>query len=661
MWWSRERSSPRSATIGVDRQRTNNNNTFTITPSATTPITVDGGTAAGTNTLNFNADGLAVTILGNTITAAGEQPVTFSDFATVNIINAAGGGSITLDAAAGMNDTMVLTGTGPGAGTFTLNGGTPISFSGVTSFAYNGGTMTEAITVSPFGTPLQQWGVAVAITTAAPARLPSPTTMWPGCPTTSRFSRRGRKPASSADINAGTDATIAVVTYVQTNNLVVNGSSGAGAGDNLTVNGTTGADTVTIAPTTANNATITGAGLIITATGMGQIAYNGQGGNDSLTVTSPAATTVTLTPGAAVDSGTVQMGTAATLVPLSYSNLGTTGTLTVANTGGTRVDTLVYNGTAGNDAFTVDAAAGGPGEVFLNNQIDVLTPGVSALTLNGLGGVDTYQSWPRFGTLPYTTINVNGSGDSALNLSGATGAVTVNLADNTPGSANPNTTITGYGGTVTLIGVVTANLNTNGNSLLVNGTSLNDNTTYTPTGTSAGTFTNAGLATVFNFAGDTSTFTISGQGGTANQVTVDAPAGRATVSEATRVVTVTPIGSAALEPVTLAADVQIVNLMGGGGPDTFQVTPAAGTQYASDGNLDNLVVNVNGGTTGANNVLVIQAAGGGPLPANEFVVINRSHVPNSGYVRTFTAGVQWPDINYSNIQTVSANAARQPT
>ena len=40
-----------------------------------------------------------------------------------------------------------------------------------------------------------------------------------------------------------------MVTYLQTDNLVVNGSSGAGAGDNLTVNGTTGADTVTIAPT----------------------------------------------------------------------------------------------------------------------------------------------------------------------------------------------------------------------------------------------------------------------------------------------------------------------------------------------------------------------------------------------------------------------------
>src|SRR5262249_25951537 len=162
-----------------------------------------------------------------------------------------------------------------------------------------------------------------------------------------------------------------------------------------------------------------------------------------------------------------------------YNNLGTTGTLTVANAGGTRVDTLVYNGTAANDAFAVDAkSAGGPGEVLLNNQIDVVTPGVSTLTLNGLGGDDMYNlNAAAFGTLPYTAVNVNGG--STLNLSGATSAVTVNLGDKTPGSANPNTTITGYGGTVTLSGVETDNLDTNGNGLLVNGTSLNDNTTYT--------------------------------------------------------------------------------------------------------------------------------------------------------------------------------------
>jgi hypothetical protein len=648
-----------SATIGVD-PATNNNNTFTITPSAATPMTVTGGTAAGTNTLNFNANGLAVTIAGNVITAAGCKPVKFSNFATVNIINGAGGGSVTLNATASVSDVLVLTGTGPGAGAFTLNGGPPtFSFNGVTSFAYNGSATTETITVSPYGTPLLPWGVATTINGGTGTATLAFNDV-AGLSDNITIQASGPGAGQLVDSNAGTNASIAVVTYSHITNLVFNGSSGVGASDALTVNGTTGADTYTIAPTTASSATIIGAAVTITATGVGQIAYNGQGGNDSLTVPSPAATTVRLTPGAAVDSGTVQMGTAATLIPLSYSNLGTTGTLIVANTGGTRADTLVYNGTANTDVFAVDAqSAGGPGEVFLDNQIDVVTPGVSVLTLNGLVGDNTYSISAALGALPYTTINVNGRRDSTLNMSGAAGPVTVNLADNTPHSANPNTTITGYGGTVVLIGGDTVNLDTNGNSLAVNGTSRNDNITYTPTGASAGTVTNAGLSTVFNFTGDTSTFTISGQGGTADQVTVAVPAGRVSVREVNRVVTVLPVGSPApLEPVTLAVDVQIVNLIGGGGPDTFGITPAAGLQYAIDGNLDNLVVNVS--NTGGSSALVIESATGGPLPSTESVVLNHGQVPGSGIARTFTAGVQWPDINFTNIPAVSVNVAPSP-
>ena len=75
----------------------------------------------------------------------------------------AGGGSVTLDAAAGMADALVLTGTGQGAGTFTLNGGIPISFSGVTSFAFNAGDMNDTTTVSPFATSVLPWNVAVTI------------------------------------------------------------------------------------------------------------------------------------------------------------------------------------------------------------------------------------------------------------------------------------------------------------------------------------------------------------------------------------------------------------------------------------------------------------------------------------------------------------------
>ena len=108
-----------AASIGVDSQDTTNANTITITPSTTTPITITGGTAVGTNTLYFNADGLAVAIQDNQITAAGCKPVTFSDFANVYITNPAGGGSITLDeAAAATANTFALTGTGQEAGKY---------------------------------------------------------------------------------------------------------------------------------------------------------------------------------------------------------------------------------------------------------------------------------------------------------------------------------------------------------------------------------------------------------------------------------------------------------------------------------------------------------------------------------------------------------------
>jgi hypothetical protein len=149
-----------AAFIGVD-PAADDNDTFTITPSVGAPITVDA--EDGTDTLNFIADGLAVTILGNVITAAGRAPVTFNNFEFVNILNASGGGNITLNTAAGNVDALILTGTGQKAGTFTLSGGVPFSFSGVDSFTFNAGDMDDTATVSPFATSVLPWNVAVKI------------------------------------------------------------------------------------------------------------------------------------------------------------------------------------------------------------------------------------------------------------------------------------------------------------------------------------------------------------------------------------------------------------------------------------------------------------------------------------------------------------------
>ena len=59
--------------VGVPNNA-NDNDTVTITPSMA-ETTVDAG-AGEKDVLNFNADGLPVTIIGNTITAEGRATVT---------------------------------------------------------------------------------------------------------------------------------------------------------------------------------------------------------------------------------------------------------------------------------------------------------------------------------------------------------------------------------------------------------------------------------------------------------------------------------------------------------------------------------------------------------------------------------------------------------
>ena len=172
----------------------------------------------------------------------------------------------------------------------------------------------------------------------------------------------------------------------------------------------------------------------------------------------------------------------------------------------TRADILELNGTNNSDTFDVNSPA---------DQIQILdqassfvtvvlnTSGINTLELRGLDGDDTFS---LFGALPYLGGTLVDGGDPTgsdiVNLSGATGPVTVNLADS---AAIPptDTTITGYGGTVTLTGVEVANLDAGGHVLTTVGMAGNDSLAVTPTGTNA--------ATVQAYSGGTAQ---NGQGGT---------------------------------------------------------------------------------------------------------------------------------------------------
>jgi hypothetical protein len=138
----------------------------------------------------------------------------------------------------------------------------------------------------------------------------------------------------------------------------------------------------------------------VTITGIEALTYDGQGDNDNLTVVATgAADTIIHTPGVNDQAGSFQVNT---LLPISYQNMGAAGVLTADGAGDT--DTLIYNGTAANDAFSVGAA----GQVFLPSRLVLNEANIEVLTLEGFAGDDTFTLIPAISASPYTTINFNG-------------------------------------------------------------------------------------------------------------------------------------------------------------------------------------------------------------------------------------------------------------
>jgi hypothetical protein len=143
------------------------------------------------------------------------------------------------------------------------------------------------------------------------------------------------------------------------------------------------AETAVYTPTTFDGGTLdlTSLSSLVTIATTEELIYDGQGDNDSLTIVGTIdPDTIVHTPGANDQAGSFQVNS---LLPLSYQNLGSGGSLTVDGGGG--MDTLVYNGTPADDLFTVN----GSGQVILNTRLPVNTTSVETLTLQGLQGYDT--------------------------------------------------------------------------------------------------------------------------------------------------------------------------------------------------------------------------------------------------------------------------------
>ena len=350
---------------------------------------------------------------------------------------------------------------------------------------------------------------------------------------------------------------------------------------------------------TTGSITVNGGAPVIFDNTIEKLVVDGQGGGDTLTVVDDVGgannDVFTLTPGSAVDRGSLQTNTRQ---PLRFEDLGETGTVTLTGGGGS--DTAIYNGTTANDAFVV---AAGTGVVTLTSTPGTyvpVTPNVENLRLNGLAGDDSFTI--NF-LQPYTSILVNGGEPSAsdvLNLNSPAPAVVNFFAPTLPmpaaaivqGFAVP-VTIQGFNGGVNPIGVVgVEHVNIDGNGgggVTVNGSALDDTITYTPTLTDGvadeGIFSNEGFNTVFTFNRISRAFIINGLADTGDHVVVKGTDNSdfITVDSPNRRVTVENAAGTALKAVDLGATVEEVTALARMGTDTILVIPAPATATGPGG------------------------------------------------------------------------------
>lgn len=211
--------------------------------------------------------------------------------------------------------------------------------------------------------------------------------------------------------------------------------------------------------------------------------------------------------------------------------------------------------------------------------------------------------------------------------------------------------------TGTPIAVVNYVLNTN---IIVNGNdgSAGDTDTLTLRGTNGTTPLTSGNETV------TADFNLAGGPGT-EWVSVNDTNGGAVLYKIQSLTNIQTVDfellggkdRVTLQQRTQAGGVKAVNLSGGSGDDTFTVVPAGGIIAGTD----SLEIDIDGGDPQASDALVVAAAGGGALGANQFVVLNRGRNPDTGTIRVFTntgpGPVADPDIAYKNVEIVSPNVA----
>ncbi len=165
--------------------------------------------------------------------------------------------------------------------------------------------------------------------------------------------------------------------------------------------------------------------------GVEELIYDGEGGNDGLTVLGTAAADlIAHTPGSAFDEGALRVNN---LLGIAYQNVGSAAVLTVDGAAGS--DTLLARGTGGSDTLSVAATSGAVTLTSsLGTHLAIQTASVANLTLDAFEGDDRFViNNPQ----AYAEIRIEGGGPGHSDVLTVNGVAAVDEAFSvSPGFAN---------------------------------------------------------------------------------------------------------------------------------------------------------------------------------------------------------------------------------
>ncbi len=507
--------------------------TWFVTPSLTTAISVEGNdpVGGGSNRVTLDSEALGLALFPGTeagegsFVVTGRQPVSFHGLGAATVLNT---GALLVHGTTG-GDSIHAAGLGESTIRVAVNAGPEFVYGGVSTLTLSGNGGVDQIMVGGFSSANALGGVVVVGDTAADDHL----TVTGLAGTFDRLATTPTGRGAGAVANPGRPT----IAFSGVAALTLAGQSPDN--DAVSFDDTAGNDTFEVAPGVAGSGSLTGF-------------VSGAGGY--------------------------------TFVPAQYS--GFTGEVGIARTSGTGsgANTLIIGGSAADDTFSLARSVPTVAAVTLNNSTPILINALfSTLELRGLDGNDTFNFNALAPAVFGGTVRVLGgdsdaAGDTLLYTANTNAATTIDLATAAiTSTGTPTLTFSG----LERVHQVSAGATS---ALTIAGTTGADAFSYTPSGATAGKLEHAG-SPVVTFTGVGAPFTLDSRTG-ADVVTV-AGSGLADAITIVRGVTTTVQVNGTKTARLTGSGTFLLAVESGLGDDAISISGIGGPDLRIDGGISN--------------------------------------------------------------------------